>query len=635
MAHGFFRYCHQILHGCSNPNCETPTCLSCRRRVSEGPFRPYTVISARALATFLASQDQPGKGLCPYTFLNIDSSTLQKKEPTGRHITSGSIRKSPQSPRLSDNGLTSRNGTAESPGEDIHVGDAHYRPQEDDQISVSEGTTRPNLEEASKKDQPPRAIDTKSFTQSLFNTASMKSLHSSNVFKDVFRSYGPPSLEPSYATPPGSRKARSRRINAAAEDCSENVSDQNISPQRIADSPPTEQEQCISADKITATDPYRKEQERVLKDSTVGIHDTAPPSPRSLSHFSSANIRALLQALVQRHDDPFREHCFLRGQGRADVPSPPEKTYAKHFCSYLKHLAFIAQSISFVLSSPEALMMSFLICSSEGNSYTVAQSDPLQSMITSFILLKVLDFHPTNVLQSLWTSAAHIYPLGPGHESARVNEPRSLNDKRESLNNLEACHILKITFAALIASVPRCSVETMITVAKLRTSGAIASIEGLDKSLHSSKLSEEVLDCALAFDEEMPLSVLKRAVRAIATRHCGRKSPMDYPKTNFDNGNFFDQVTYYLLTDGIKVYPADQHASSLRGATMTIPQDIMLGRNLDQPLLVMIHWLQTLILKEWDGKPRIPKLGAVGGAIELLRQICQYSTDVHTKSLQG
>lgn len=60
------RYYRQILYGCKNPNCKTPTCLSRQKRVSKAPFRPYTVLSARALATFLATQSYPDKGLCPH-----------------------------------------------------------------------------------------------------------------------------------------------------------------------------------------------------------------------------------------------------------------------------------------------------------------------------------------------------------------------------------------------------------------------------------------------------------------------------------------------------------------------------------------------------------------------------------------
>ncbi|RGP63132.1 hypothetical protein FLONG3_9993 [Fusarium longipes] len=69
--HGFQllveRYIHQLRSGCDNVNCATPTCFSCRRRLAgKAPIRRYNTTSARTLAIYLASQDSPEKGLCPF-----------------------------------------------------------------------------------------------------------------------------------------------------------------------------------------------------------------------------------------------------------------------------------------------------------------------------------------------------------------------------------------------------------------------------------------------------------------------------------------------------------------------------------------------------------------------------------------
>ena len=60
------RYMCQILYGCHNPFCTTPTCLSCKKRLKSVPLRIPTQLTARALANFLASQDNPITGLCPH-----------------------------------------------------------------------------------------------------------------------------------------------------------------------------------------------------------------------------------------------------------------------------------------------------------------------------------------------------------------------------------------------------------------------------------------------------------------------------------------------------------------------------------------------------------------------------------------
>ncbi|RSL86846.1 hypothetical protein CEP52_015708 [Fusarium oligoseptatum] len=56
------RYVIQLRYGCDNVNCATPTCFTCRRRLAgKAPIRRYNATSARTLAVYLASQDNPEK----------------------------------------------------------------------------------------------------------------------------------------------------------------------------------------------------------------------------------------------------------------------------------------------------------------------------------------------------------------------------------------------------------------------------------------------------------------------------------------------------------------------------------------------------------------------------------------------
>lgn len=50
------RFFNQIQYGCRNPNCDAPTCLSCRKRTSAGVLRPHNDVTARALATKCVEQ---------------------------------------------------------------------------------------------------------------------------------------------------------------------------------------------------------------------------------------------------------------------------------------------------------------------------------------------------------------------------------------------------------------------------------------------------------------------------------------------------------------------------------------------------------------------------------------------------
>ncbi|KAJ9150995.1 Ubiquitin-protein ligase E3A [Coniochaeta hoffmannii] len=60
------KYIVQLREGCGADCCTTPTCFTCRKRiVGKSPIRRYNTTSARTLAVYLASQDNPENGLCP------------------------------------------------------------------------------------------------------------------------------------------------------------------------------------------------------------------------------------------------------------------------------------------------------------------------------------------------------------------------------------------------------------------------------------------------------------------------------------------------------------------------------------------------------------------------------------------
>lgn len=68
--HGFQqlveKFIVQLREGCSSNYCATPSCFSFRKRsVGRVPIRRYNVTSARVLAVYMASQDNPENALCP------------------------------------------------------------------------------------------------------------------------------------------------------------------------------------------------------------------------------------------------------------------------------------------------------------------------------------------------------------------------------------------------------------------------------------------------------------------------------------------------------------------------------------------------------------------------------------------
>ncbi|KAK6851308.1 hypothetical protein PG987_000942 [Apiospora arundinis] len=60
------KFIFQLRYGCGSHDCPTSTCFSCRTRLAgTAPIRRYSPTSARTLAIYLASQDNPESRLCP------------------------------------------------------------------------------------------------------------------------------------------------------------------------------------------------------------------------------------------------------------------------------------------------------------------------------------------------------------------------------------------------------------------------------------------------------------------------------------------------------------------------------------------------------------------------------------------
>ena len=117
------KYVHQIQHGCQNPGCDKPSCLSFRRRHSKAPLRLYTDLSAKALAVQLLSERDPEAGLC-------------RNEPFVPKDSGDALRgKLDKYTRRSSASPTKGNGAAAQPASNGHVESGRRRRKS----SASEG----------------------------------------------------------------------------------------------------------------------------------------------------------------------------------------------------------------------------------------------------------------------------------------------------------------------------------------------------------------------------------------------------------------------------------------------------------------------------------------------------------------
>ncbi|RHZ44263.1 HECT domain protein [Aspergillus thermomutatus] len=171
------KYKNQLLHGCQDPACRTPTCASYRRRVSEGPYRRYTELSARTLACYLASLDNPESGLCRNTQrVPSELSSHDHLRPSRRSSRGASTdrteARSPSSAsgrRTAGNipanrALLNRDAASAKPYDNARRGSGSYMDLRE------QNEPEPVDDETASQ----RMKDPKSFTQNLFDTLSLR-----------------------------------------------------------------------------------------------------------------------------------------------------------------------------------------------------------------------------------------------------------------------------------------------------------------------------------------------------------------------------------------------------------------------------------------------------------------------------
>ncbi|KAL4785270.1 hypothetical protein BJX76DRAFT_325105 [Aspergillus varians] len=174
------RYKSQLLYGCQDPNCQTTTCASHRRRVTEGPYRRYTELSARTLACYLASLDNAETGLCRnpprvHSELSSHDSTRRSKRRTPAPSAQSPTRDRPESVAPGERSRRTRLSTSST--DHIANGGLGLR-------NLQDGVQNPSPMRGSQKhmvmlpetSNPPteRMKDPKSFTQNLFDTLSLR-----------------------------------------------------------------------------------------------------------------------------------------------------------------------------------------------------------------------------------------------------------------------------------------------------------------------------------------------------------------------------------------------------------------------------------------------------------------------------
>lgn len=675
------------MYGCTNPNCKTPTCLSNLKRTSKTPFRRFTVLSARALATSLATRDTPEFDLCPHQPVNLSEEPevgIYRDEIRGR--------------------FPMANHTAGN-------------------IENSESSDAPNARKGRKLSEQTSKKDPKSFTQNLFDTEAMKMLQLAKVKESIlqwapwFKKEGEVSQHPM----PGNINTTSEGIDAChsldaekhaelltgrtrtlangepklngssrldskhSVGCRLSQQTDNIVP---LDSGPSlgshswcleQTDDGASAQKMHRTNDidqldnrpnlssrgekkmmaqngdleikvsdkdsdYRRADEEAEKfrQSIKASRSSTDPfnfdhgpveQPQTLSRFTSESIAALVSTIKsvipEPHDEYNFQQCFGRIPKHCRLASFVEGTSTEQEMN----LAFGTQSIIYVLSTASALLNSF-IYTTEPNTAHLKKSVPFREIVQAFRLLREIDYHPSNITSSLWISIGKLHPpTSVRSKSALIKACRSIRSGRSShgfklesqiadidlIPDVDAVHIVKISLAALVALIPECNLTDWSTVQKLRSLGRI--VPEWPEALLQDNLTDITLEIFDSLHDEMALSLMRRLVRAITARQClseiSNYQETNSGRNNATHGEGFMDMLVRAMTDA----EINQTRTTGPGADASNSSDQ--GKNQKFHLSVLVEWLRSLILSEWEGQAEVPKWGLVGGALELMSHICK------------
>lgn len=667
------------MYGCTNPNCKTPTCLSNLKRTSKTPFRRFTVLSARALATSLATRDTPELDLCPHQPVKL----LEEPEV-------GIYRDE----------IRSRFPAANYTGGNVEN---------------TQSSDAPNARKGKKISGQASKKDPKSFTQNLFDTEAMKMLQLAKVKESILQwapwfkkegdipqqELGPISgdintisdgIEACHSLDARNHAESSTnqtRTLANGEPKLNGNSRSDSKPsmgcrpsQQIEDSSPSSEshswglqqtDNAASAQKTHCTTNIDQLDNR-LNLSTQGekqisdekdnleikvldkeydhrraggeaikfrrnIKASSPSTdpfifddghveqPQTLSRFTLESIAALVSTIKSVIPEPHDEYNFQQSFGRIPKHCRMASFVEGTSTEQEMNLAFGTQSIIYVLSTGHALLESF-IHTAEADTAHSKKSVPFHDIVQAFRLLREIDYHPSNIISSLWISVGKLHPpTSVRSKSALIKACRSIRSGRSShgfklesqiadtdlIPNADAVHIAKISLAALVALIPECDPTDWSKVQKLRGEGRIIP----ERVLPQDNFTDITLEVFDSLHDDMALSLMRRLVRAITARQC-LSEISNYQETNSGrdsatHGEDFMDILVRAITDA-EIMTTSPGVDASDSSEQEKSQKFYLS--------VLVEWLRSLILSEWEGQAEVPRWGLVGGALELMSHIC-------------
>ena len=723
MLTGSSRYFAQIRYGCDQPECTTPSCFGCQKRVSGVPVRRPTAITARAQAYYLASQDNPEAGLCPYVkavdrILNDHDLSLPGTD--ARHHPKKDRKSLIQN--LFDTALTRGMASAVSlPSPNISSG----RPPLAN--LGADGSGERDFPSQTIKEPTPTLVSAKPYCsepqQGAFAYANHMEYHRASPSTPIVHGsvsqpngHGPNgprvasrqgqnynSIKPKGGVEQGSSQATKQETSATSmepvtilpEISSPNgyVREKKGDISTNAGNRVSEASGCLgnvsaletpiqsSPDSSSIPNVTKLDVSNGLNNGRIGcsVPNTHPPHNAYLDCATLLAIRHTIQA-DEKLGLQFLQRRLLSASlddKKASVGNSMQGERKRGLYSGLRPRGCkssitmsLSERVFATLSDVDGLTKSFREDSCyRGTGSPLSHLDPFR-LQPAFRHWKVTC--GSLIYDGLWHGIEALFNPPPDLTPTRSTGPKGLrqNGSLKSASNRnggspsltgqlgsipehgtrssgqhlyvadpDAAHISMIVIHALVSLVPILKSSDWTAVQTLRAAGKTYPNP---KNRSFQKISEESwLSVIDELEYEPALRLASRLIRALAARRCfweiqratsarhATNQKSGFPLTELLANHLRDVETQRQLqiTERQTNRPKessyrdqDRNRAFNPAATLMGPEQVP-----EIPLAaVLVEWLRTPIIKEWDGKAEVKRWGPVGGAIELLNDLCTW-----------
>ncbi|KAJ5513540.1 hypothetical protein N7463_003092 [Penicillium fimorum] len=344
------------------------------------------------------------------------------------------------------------------------------------------------------------------------------------------------------------------------------------------------------------------------------------PLAQTVTHLTPEIIDGLSQVMIESAEDA---DCWEEELDRIQCAGSFEQPDWRFATLRQREVfPFVAQSAFFVFSSPSQILRSF---GSESTDMIGATSSRLDVSNLRLSLQHLFTICPWDIaLHSLWSSLDKLFippreftsSGRPSRRSSRSSTmtgaapppvvPRRMSESanEDHLSDPDAAYIATIVLFALVSFVPNIDLGTWKAVVRMRAAGSVASLSDMRKL--PSKSAQQAIEVTDRFEHELGLRLINRLVRALTARlayyeisKARQAYSLDLPK----------QRTLSVL-DRVIDYLSEHHASHNAGSDE--PSESI------SPASLIVEWLRTLFLREWDGNPEMARSSPAGGAVHIL-----------------